>query len=71
MSENNEPLRDADPPGWHPVLEALPQGVLLTDGQGRFVMGNAAALDLLGLDLHTLRTLDLHGHCCHPNPLPA
>ena len=65
MSERSEPFRDADPPGWHPVLEALPQGVLLTDGQGRFVMGNAAALDLLGLDLPGLMGLDLHGHCCH------
>ncbi len=41
---------------WSSLLEALPQGVLLLDPEGRYLEANAAALKLLDLDRLSLLT---------------
>jgi len=58
----------ADPPngdgrkGWTPLLEALPQGVILVDPRGRFLEVNHAAVRMLGLDREQLLS------CVLPEP---
>ncbi|MFZ1377093.1 MAG: PAS domain S-box protein [Geothrix sp.] len=42
------------PASWSSLFEALPQGVLLLDREGRYVEANAAALKLLELDRRAL-----------------
>lgn len=50
-------------PGWTPLLDALPQGVMLVDAAGRYLEVNPAAADILGLDRETLLS------CILPKPL--
>ena len=42
------------PASWSPLFEALPQGVLLADREGRYLEANAAASRILGYDRATL-----------------
>ena len=44
---------------WTPLLDALPQGVMLVDAGGRNLEVNPAAAEILGLDRETLLSLSL------------
>ena len=43
-----------------PLLDALPQGVMLVDAEGRYLEINLAAADILGLDRETLLFCNQH-----------
>ena len=55
MSElPGDPSSEALARGWSPLLEALPQGVLLAAPSGRLLRANPAALRILGLGREAL-----------------
>ena len=45
--------------GWTPLLDAMPQGVMLVDGGGRYLEVNPAAAEILGMGRETLLALSL------------
>ena len=53
----SEPVQNPPPParqGWDPLLEALPQGIVLLDGADRVLEANGAAQRLLRQDRNNL-----------------
>jgi PAS domain S-box-containing protein len=53
------PQEGHSPHGWTPLLDAMLQGVILVDAEGRFLEANLAAAKILGLDRGTLLSLSL------------
>ena len=45
--------------GWTPLLDAMPQGVILVDAGGRYLEVNPASVKILGMDRETLLSLSL------------
>ena len=54
-----EPQDGTPRQGWTPLLDALPQGVVLVDAEGRYLEVNPAAAEILGLDRETLLSFSL------------
>ncbi len=63
----SEPVQNPPPParqGWDPLLEALPQGIVLLDGAGRVLEANGAAQRLLRQDRNNLLSQGLFREDC-------
>ena len=63
----SEPLQNPSSParqGWDPLLEALPQGIVLLDGAGRVVEANGVAQRLLRQDRNSFLSQGLFREDC-------
>jgi len=76
ISDPQDAQWEYSPPGWTPLMDAMPQGVMLLDATGRYLAVNAAAGQILGLSNQALLASGLPepwtGLCAADGtPLPA
>ena len=53
------PSDDHSHHGWTPLMDSLPQGVILVGSGGRYLEANPAAAEILGMDRETLLSCSL------------